>query len=929
MALKDLVSNLSNFKGQSQYDGLDSQIKDGVDYFPDDTSGAKGFTPKTDLLTKYNKFMKDVRQNNTLPNQYDGQANISAPNSGLRINTNKTRSAYGSEGEYLEPAGVGISKTSHILSIDNQLGIRVQPKFTSDFMITPSLKHFDSSIADYISRYNPPTNESLTLTVAKKDGTGNFVFDNTLKIPNANGSDFMTTPLANYVSKFQIPYDSDVYNVQQHISSGPTQFIIKPFENPPSRKYPNAHGSDFMSKINFTSRYAGSFVGAGSKTLGVLRVIHTADNPLATQNANYNSLKNEGPFNGVSDFSVKTTKRLYNDSSYIKDLFEFEDGLGRDTFSNVPSGINDEGNFTTTDFRTIANKGPFDGNSTHPIILRKPGSNWDNVLNESVIGGTTGDVVAGALGVVGLLTRTSRDLADKTRIFRFLISSKGIAFVAKQFAFQALNPTIESKIFNPLSTLGIAGADDLLSGNEGGLLRAAGSFLFPTHVDRHLGGLKYHGLETSALQLAGTTAGEPDGRLQYFAQAFAPETEAPKVDTGFSLLDTYANGQIGGAQGGLFFTRANPNKYAFPLSTAPKKVVDGRPHFIAGPLEAKTDFEEIRDKVGGTFNKETKDGDEIPGGDGNNLIKRHSTFSYENLKHSNRYERQLMSPSEFNDATFRSKAKTQIDTNNLAVRVTNAFGTGEPGEAINERHKGMKINEGIGDVKGFHKVELNSELGNIKGNTRSSNVDKVNILPYGLDYSQTADADLKDFIKFRFKDIVNNKFIIFRAILEGITDTVTPEYSEENYIGRPDKVYVYQGADRDISFTFSIYPKTKQELPFLIEKLNYLVGLCYPTFSQTERMQTPFMELTMGDMYNGAPGVLRGLTITVEEQSTWELDEGLQFPHFIKAACEFRLIGNHVPDARGQHYDLGGKEGFKKFQFETPVGANLETTQQQ
>ena len=37
MALKDLVSDLSNFKGQSQYDGLDSQIKKGVDYFPNDS----------------------------------------------------------------------------------------------------------------------------------------------------------------------------------------------------------------------------------------------------------------------------------------------------------------------------------------------------------------------------------------------------------------------------------------------------------------------------------------------------------------------------------------------------------------------------------------------------------------------------------------------------------------------------------------------------------------------------------------------------------------------------------------------------------------------------------------------------------------------------------------------------------------------------
>ena len=835
MALKDLVSNLSNFKGQSQYDGLDSQIKDGVDYFPDDTSGAKGFTPKTDLLTKYNKFMKDVRQNNTLPNQYDGQANILAPNAGLRINDNKTRSAYGSEGEYLEPAGVGISSTNHILSSDNVLGVRVQPKFTSEFM---------------------------------------------------------TTPIADYVSKFKIPYDSDVYNVQQHISSGPTQFIIKPFENPPSRKYPNAHGSDFMSKINFTSRYAGSFVGAGSKTLGVLRVIHTADNPLATQNANYNSLKNEGPFNGVSDFSVKTTKRLYNDSSYIKDLFEFEDGLGRDNFNNVPSGINDEGNFTTTDFRTIANKGPFDGNSTHPIILRKPGSNWDNVLNESIIGGTPGNILSGALGVVGLLTRTSRDLADKTRIFRFLISTKGISFVAKQFAFQALNPTIESKLYNPLSTLGIAGASDLLQGDVGGILRAAGSFLFPTHVERHLGGTRY---EKIILGPAGS-------RIARTAQAFGTDLtgnfNVPTSNTGVGLFDNFVNRQVGNVMRVIdtvdaalltpMFGLSNPNKYAFPISSAPKSVVDGRPSFIGGADLALEDVRSALEKRGGNFNPSTATS-RIDLLEEEGLIKRHSTLAYSDLKKSLSYEGTLIGPKELNEDL---EGLTEKD--------------------YKSRLAAYDVVKGIGNgIARYEREDVvdNPKLGAIKGNMFSPNVDKVNITPYGATVkgekiNVNDSVSTKDFIKFRFKDIVNNKFIIFRAILEGITDTVTPEYSEENYIGRPDKVYVYQGADRDISFTFSIYPKTKQEMEPLITKLNHLVGLCYPTFSDTERMQTPFMELTMGDMYNGAPGILRGLTITVEEQSTWELDEGLQFPHFIKAACEFRLIGKYVPDARGKHYDL-------------------------
>ena len=51
----------------------------------------KGFTPKTNLESKYNKFMKDVRENNSLPNQYERQATILAPNSDFRINSNKLK----------------------------------------------------------------------------------------------------------------------------------------------------------------------------------------------------------------------------------------------------------------------------------------------------------------------------------------------------------------------------------------------------------------------------------------------------------------------------------------------------------------------------------------------------------------------------------------------------------------------------------------------------------------------------------------------------------------------------------------------------------------------------------------------------------------------------------------------------------------------
>ena len=238
------------------------------------------------------------------------------------------------------------------------------------------------------------------------------------------------------------------------------------------------------------------------------------------------------------------------------------------------------------------------------------------------------------------------------------------------------------------------------------------------------------------------------------------------------------------------------------------------------------------------------------------------------------------------------------------------------------RVAGSNLNEPFFKQNLSLEVTGSSVLGAIKGDMLSSNVDKVNMTPYGASVDKETinvndSITTKDFIKFRFFDVVNRKFLIFRAILEGITDTVTPEYAEDRYIGRPDKLFVYQGVDRSISFTFSLYPKTKQELPILMEKLNYLVGLCYPSYTEGERMVSPFIELTMGDMFVETPGILSSLTVTVEEQSTWEIDEGLQFPHFIKAACEFRHIGEYAPATKGKHYDLNWIES---------DGSSYETT---
>ena len=190
----------------------------------------------------------------------------------------------------------------------------------------------------------------------------------------------------------------------------------------------------------------------------------------------------------------------------------------------------------------------------------------------------------------------------------------------------------------------------------------------------------------------------------------------------------------------------------------------------------------------------------------------------------------------------------------------------------------------------------------------ANGVDTVNLVPYGeKDRVDVLISDSKDFIPFRFKDVTNNKYLVFRAILSGITDTVTPDYSSERYVGRPDKVYVYQGTDREISFTFDVYPKSRKELVVLWDKLNYLVGMCYPSYAKNNSMGmgmvAPFCELTIGDMFKDTPGYLGATTLTVNDGTTWEIDD-YKLPKYIQVNTSFTYIGKYLPNQVGKHYEF-------------------------
>ena len=275
------------------------------------------------------------------------------------------------------------------------------------------------------------------------------------------------------------------------------------------------------------------------------------------------------------------------------------------------------------------------------------------------------------------------------------------------------------------------------------------------------------------------------------------------------------------------------------------------------------------------------------------------------------YEKTLRSASEINKSFRPGKGRGEIIESESSIKgVSGGENTGrrdraKQWKADDQGHPGKSDTTGVvitvndDGLKGLVKKSVDGT------SYITALTDKINMLRYGED----SNVHGEDFIKFKFKDLINDKWIIFRAALGSISEEFSPEWASEKYIGRPDQVHVYQGVNRSLSFEFMVVPHTRQELPILWEKLNYLVGLTYPTWKSIgkhgKRMESPFMNLTIGDMYSSVPGFLSGLSIAVDDNATWEIEEGFQLPKSISVSCEFQHIGRHVLASQGKHYGLG------------------------
>jgi len=191
-------------------------------------------------------------------------------------------------------------------------------------------------------------------------------------------------------------------------------------------------------------------------------------------------------------------------------------------------------------------------------------------------------------------------------------------------------------------------------------------------------------------------------------------------------------------------------------------------------------------------------------------------------------------------------------------------------------------------------------------------LDKINALPmYDGDYPDDKYA-INDLVKFRIAAINNDSengnnavYMHFRAFVDSFDDNFSATWNPVKYSGRGDTLYNYQGFERSVNMSFTVFAQSKAELIPMYRKLNYLASTLTPDYTEAGFMRGNLVRLTFGGYLYEQPGFITSLTYSIPEESPWEIgiDENGQYdrsvkelPHMIKVTgLTFTPIHTFLP----------------------------------
>lgn len=176
---------------------------------------------------------------------------------------------------------------------------------------------------------------------------------------------------------------------------------------------------------------------------------------------------------------------------------------------------------------------------------------------------------------------------------------------------------------------------------------------------------------------------------------------------------------------------------------------------------------------------------------------------------------------------------------------------------------------------------------------RISPYDKYNIEGDTVEFKGGKYRDLVPFRIGRYPaDSSDTNEMLFRTIITGLTETISPSWNSSNFIGNPYKYYIFESSERSVAFTLSMYCNSPEELGINWAKITRLSKFSYPNI--INNLSNPsFIKFTLGDIYRNKVGFIESLTYTFPDNGTWETDiDGMILPKFIDIAMSIKFVEN-------------------------------------
>lgn len=215
---------------------------------------------------------------------------------------------------------------------------------------------------------------------------------------------------------------------------------------------------------------------------------------------------------------------------------------------------------------------------------------------------------------------------------------------------------------------------------------------------------------------------------------------------------------------------------------------------------------------------------------------------------------------------------------------------------------------------------------------RLSNSDELNTISPSEEYALD---DTDSFIEYNgtvYKDFIpvwikrhgdKNRPIVFRAIISGISETTSPDWSSNKFVGNPYAFYMYGGVERNVTFSLKLFASSPVELNGIWDRLKTLTSYAYPKI-WGGLTTPPIIQFRLGSIYSGREGFIESLQYTIPDESNWETDGALGYlPKMIDVSTTIKFLESHGSEERLYDLDIS-KAAAQAINDERQKSADIE-----